>query len=327
MPERHWRRTESARPIGTTGLTGPGQRPRGAGGGCGRSLPRLSVAKFRSVLIDKRRHVESGFAWGRWSRSRAVTRRLLQAGGEVTIAGRSGCPLCSGGPEALNALAAAVGVGVDLLLEYVCYDEEQAEQLLRVSDRVACLVVLSSFSVYADDRGRSRDEAQTPEEFPQFPGLSQRGQAVFNLVDPDCPTVAEIGRSVAALMGHQPAEIVLSGPPEVTVGDFPWAVARPFVASSETVTAAGPRTGQVVRRATRRRCLMATGSHGRPRLRTVLPDLVATARSTSSTAPPRKPPSGTAPTLCCSSVAPARDAFLPRLPLPSSAALNTTGRG
>ena len=255
----------------------------------------------------------------------------------MMIAGRSGRTVNGAAGVAVdrnqpNAIAAALGDGVDLLLDCVCYDEEQAEQLLRVGERVGSLVVLSSLSVYADEQGRSLDEARTPEEFPDFPvpvteeqptvppgpetystrkvamerrlldqdqvavtvlrpgaihgphstharewffvkralddrpvvilaygGTSrfhptgvanlaeavlassdQGGQVVFNLVDPDCPTVAEIGHAVAALMGHQPAEILLPGPPEGTVGDSPWAVARPFVASSE---AAAERLG------------------------------------------------------------------------------------
>lgn len=58
------------------------------------------------------------------------------------------------------------------------------------------------------------------------------GQGVFNLVDPDCPTVAGIGRAVGALLAHRPVEVLLPGPPIGTVGESPWATARPFVAST-----------------------------------------------------------------------------------------------
>lgn len=260
----------------------------------------------------------------------AVTRRLLQEGWEVTVASRSGRRVEGAAGVAVDrtepdALAAALGDGVDLLVDCVCYDQEHAEQLLGVRDRVGRFVVLSSLSVYADEQGQSLDEARTPEEFPDFPvpvteqqptvlpgpatystrkvamerrlldqdeaavtvlrpgaihgphsrharewffvgraldarpfvilaysgrsrfhptgvtnlaeavlaSSNQRGQAVFNLVDPDCPTVAEIGQHVADLMDHQRAEFLLPGPPEGPVGDSPWAVARPFVASSE----------------------------------------------------------------------------------------------
>ncbi len=223
-----------------------------------------------------------------------------------------------------GALAAALDGDVDLMLDCVCYDEEHAEQLLQVGDRVGGLVVLSSLSVYADEQGRSLDEARAPQEFPVFPvpvteeqptvppgpqtystrkvamerrllgqdrvpvtvlrpgaihgphsaharewffvkraldrrpvvvlayqgesrfhpsgvtnlaeavlaAARQPGQGVFNLVDPDCPTVAEIGRAVGALLGHDPVELLLPGSPVGTVGESPWATSRPFVAST-----------------------------------------------------------------------------------------------
>lgn len=104
----------------------------------------------------------------------AVTRRLLQEGWEVTVASRSGRRVEDAAGVAVDrtepdALAAALGDGVDLLLDCVCYDQEHAEQLLGVRDQVGRFVVLSSLSVYADDQGQSLDEARTPEEFPDFP--------------------------------------------------------------------------------------------------------------------------------------------------------------
>lgn len=260
---------------------------------------------------------------------RAAARRLLEEGWEVTIGTRSGRPREGAAGVAVDrcepsALATALGGGVDLLLDCVCYDEDQAEQLLQVGDRVGGLVVLSSLSVYADEQGHSLDEARTPEAFPVFPvpvteeqptvapgpatystrkvALERRlldqnrvpvtvlrpgaihgphsaharewffvkraldsrpavvlayrgesrfhptgvtnlaeavlaaarrpGQGVFNLVDPDCPTVAEIGRAVAALLGYEPVEVLLPGRPVKTVGESPWATSRPFVAST-----------------------------------------------------------------------------------------------
>lgn len=106
---------------------------------------------------------------------RATARRLLEEGWEVTVATRSGHSVVEGAVGVLvdrdrpGALAAALGSGADLLLDCVCYDEDQAEQLLQVGDRVGGLVVLSSLSVYADEQGRSLDEASTPEQFPDFP--------------------------------------------------------------------------------------------------------------------------------------------------------------
>ncbi len=105
---------------------------------------------------------------------RAAARRLVEEGWEVTIGTRSGRALEGAAGVSVDrgepsALATALDGGVDLLLDCICYDEEQAEQLLQVGDRVGGLVVLSSLSVYADEQGRSLDEAHTPEEFPVFP--------------------------------------------------------------------------------------------------------------------------------------------------------------
>lgn len=260
---------------------------------------------------------------------RAVARRLAREGWEVRVGTRSGRPVEGAQGVAVDrtragALTDALDGRVDLLLDCVCYDEEHAEQLLAVGKRVGSVVVLSSMSVYADEQGRSLDEAGTDEEYPRFPvpvteeqptlppgpqnystrkvAMEQRllqqdrvpvsvlrpgaihgphslharewffvkraldrrpvmvlaygghsrfhgtgvenlaqavlacartpGQGAFNLVDPDCPTVRDIGRAVGELLDHQPIEVLLPGPPVGTVGNSPWGAPRPFVAST-----------------------------------------------------------------------------------------------
>lgn len=247
----------------------------------------------------------------------------------MTVGTRAGRPVEGARSVALDrhepgALAAAVGDGVDLLLDCVCYDEAQAGQLLQVGDRVGRLVVLSSVSVYADTDGRSLDEANSVDTFPELrvpvteeqatvppgpqsystrkvamerrllqqdevpvtvlrPGAihgphsaharewyfvkraldsrpvvflaylgesrfhptgvtnlaqavvaaaTRREHGVFNISDPECPTVADIGRAVGALLDHHPTEVLLPGPPRGTLGESPWAVARPVVTST-----------------------------------------------------------------------------------------------
>ncbi|WP_372343116.1 NAD-dependent epimerase/dehydratase family protein [Streptomyces sp. KL116D] len=56
------------------------------------------------------------------------------------------------------------------------------------------------------------------------------GSRVLNGADPDCPTVAEIGTMIDALMGVETETVLVDGPPPVpTVGDTPWSLPHPFL--------------------------------------------------------------------------------------------------
>jgi nucleoside-diphosphate-sugar epimerase len=57
--------------------------------------------------------------------------------------------------------------GVDLLVDVVAFEVRHAEQLLAVE--AGAIVAISSASVYVDDDGRSLDEAQSPDDFPDLP--------------------------------------------------------------------------------------------------------------------------------------------------------------
>ncbi len=72
-----------------------------------------------------------------------------------------------------GALAKAVAGGVDALIDTVAYDETHARQLLEIEADVGALVVVSSASVYCDDKGRTLDEAGET-GFPRFPNRSAR---------------------------------------------------------------------------------------------------------------------------------------------------------
>ncbi|MFF9773782.1 NAD-dependent epimerase/dehydratase family protein [Streptomyces sp. NPDC013978] len=67
------------------------------------------------------------------------------------------------------ALSAAVGDGCDVLVDMVAYGPEHARQLLSSADRVGSAVVVSSVSVYEDDKGRSFDTQAEPDGFPVYP--------------------------------------------------------------------------------------------------------------------------------------------------------------
>jgi nucleoside-diphosphate-sugar epimerase len=110
---------------------------------------------------------------------RAVSRRLAEEGWSVVVASRSGS-LPSGLRErgvdsvrldrdVVGELEAALGDGVELLVDIVAFTRAHGEQLNRLEGRVASIVAVSSASVYADDRGRTLDEAESLETFPRFP--------------------------------------------------------------------------------------------------------------------------------------------------------------
>ncbi|WUR86651.1 NAD(P)H-binding protein [Streptomyces phaeochromogenes] len=222
-----------------------------------------------------------------------------------------------------SALAAAVGDGCDVLVDMVAYGPEHARQLTNLAGRVGSAVVISSVSVYEDDKGRNFDTQEQPDGFPEYPvplpddqrtiapgeasyssrkaGLEREllaaadelpttllragaihgphcrtprelyfvkrnldgrrrrvlayggesrfhpasvhniaelvrlaarrpGARVLNAVDPDAPTVAEIGIAIDAVMGVETESVLVDGPaPAETVGDTPWSVPHPVV--------------------------------------------------------------------------------------------------
>jgi nucleoside-diphosphate-sugar epimerase len=67
------------------------------------------------------------------------------------------------------ALAEAVGDGCDVLVDMVAYGPAHARQLTSLADRVGSAVVISSVSVYEDDRGRNFDTQAEPGGFPEYP--------------------------------------------------------------------------------------------------------------------------------------------------------------
>ncbi|MET7452809.1 NAD-dependent epimerase/dehydratase family protein [Streptomyces sp. NPDC005574] len=68
-----------------------------------------------------------------------------------------------------GALAAVVGDGCDVLVDMVAYGRADARQLTSLAGRVGSAVVISSVSVYEDDRGRTFDTQEEPDGFPQYP--------------------------------------------------------------------------------------------------------------------------------------------------------------
>ncbi|MGW0711188.1 NAD-dependent epimerase/dehydratase family protein [Streptomyces sp. NPDC002643] len=68
-----------------------------------------------------------------------------------------------------SALASAIGDGCDVLVDMVAYGPEHARQLTGLADRIGSAVVVSSVSVYEDDKGRGFDTQAEPDGFPAYP--------------------------------------------------------------------------------------------------------------------------------------------------------------
>ncbi|WP_394435799.1 NAD-dependent epimerase/dehydratase family protein [Streptomyces sp. SGAir0957] len=80
--------------------------------------------------------------------------------------------------------------------------------------------------------GQSRFHPASTENLAELVRLAaaRPGSRVLNGADPDCPTVAEIGVMIDALMGVETETVLVEGaPPAPTVGDTPWSLPYPFV--------------------------------------------------------------------------------------------------
>ncbi|MGR4848883.1 NAD-dependent epimerase/dehydratase family protein [Streptomyces sp. LARHCF252] len=109
---------------------------------------------------------------------RVAVGALARDGWEVTAVSRGGGrhPRWPDGVQAVRAdreddaaLSAAVGDGCDVLVDMVAFDAGHARQLTGLAGRVGSAVVISSVSVYEDDRGRGFDTQHEPGGFPEYP--------------------------------------------------------------------------------------------------------------------------------------------------------------
>src|SRR6267142_1422787 len=88
---------------------------------------------------------------------RAAARTFAEHGWDVVVASRSSEIRVD--RNVPGELEAAVGDGVDVLVDIVAFTREHGEQLNALAGRVGSVVVISSASVYIDDDGRTLDEA------------------------------------------------------------------------------------------------------------------------------------------------------------------------
>ena len=105
---------------------------------------------------------------------RATAASLIAAGWSVTSGQRSATNLIDGvnavvlDREDTAALRETLADGFDATIDTVAYTAAHARQWLDLQDRIGALVVISTGSVYADDEGRTLDEAQQT-GFPRYP--------------------------------------------------------------------------------------------------------------------------------------------------------------
>ncbi|MFJ5265339.1 NAD-dependent epimerase/dehydratase family protein [Streptomyces sp. NPDC088387] len=109
---------------------------------------------------------------------RPAVAALARDGWDVTAASRGG-GRDEGWPSEVRAvrldrdddaaLAALVGDGCDVVVDVVAYGARHARQLTGLAGRVGSAVVISSISVYEDDKGRNFDTQEEPDGFPQYP--------------------------------------------------------------------------------------------------------------------------------------------------------------
>jgi nucleoside-diphosphate-sugar epimerase len=102
-----------------------------------------------------------------------LARRLVESGWDVLVGSRGLRPFdpVPGASHVTldradaDALRTALGEGVDVLVDFVAFEPEHAEQLLSLRGLTRSLVVLSSAAVYADAAGLSLDagEGEVPE--------------------------------------------------------------------------------------------------------------------------------------------------------------------
>jgi nucleoside-diphosphate-sugar epimerase len=111
--------------------------------------------------------------WGQIGR--AIAANFIANGWTVTIGQKSvpsncdqdGLERFAFDREDTAAIARAIGDGFDAVVDTVAFGADHAAQWAGLSDRLGKLVVISSISVYADDQGRTLDEARQ-NGFPHF---------------------------------------------------------------------------------------------------------------------------------------------------------------
>lgn len=111
-----------------------------------------------------------------------------------------------------QALAEAVGEGCDVLVDLVAFGPEHARQLTSLADRVGSAVVISSVSVYEDDRGRGFDTQHDPGGFPEYPvPITEEQRTVRPGASTYSTRKAALERDLLAAGARLPATLLRAG--------------------------------------------------------------------------------------------------------------------
>jgi nucleoside-diphosphate-sugar epimerase len=149
---------------------------------------------------------------------RALIPRLQERGWDVVVGSRSEHDIPTGVEHVqvdradTAALKQALGNGTDVLVDFVAFESEHAEQLLALRELINSLVVISTASVYTDDEGRTFDEAKTPEQFPRFPvPINERTQPTVEPGDAAYSTKKAAIEQVLLGQDALPATLIRAG--------------------------------------------------------------------------------------------------------------------
>jgi nucleoside-diphosphate-sugar epimerase len=122
-----------------------------------------------------------------------------------------------------GALEAALGDGVDVLIDVIAFTVRHAEQVNGLAGRVGSVIAISSASVYADEQGRTLDEASDLASFPELPVPIPETQRT---VDPgeQSYSTRKVAMERGLLAGPIPATIVrpcaIHGPGAATLREW-----------------------------------------------------------------------------------------------------------
>lgn len=152
---------------------------------------------------------------------RVAVGALARDGWEVTAVSRGGgrdegwpedVRIAAADREDDGALAGVVGDGCDVLVDMVAYGASHARQLGPLAGRVGSAVVISSISVYEDDKGRNFDTQSEPDGFPEYPVPITEGQRTIAPGEASYSTgKAALERELLSLGGRLPTTLLRAG--------------------------------------------------------------------------------------------------------------------